>query len=130
MVDYYKDLYLENQKRTNPLWYEEYMGSGGYGSVRQKKVVDSLTYVLNDNNMWKDLSQNPRWYSVINYLNFRYEVNGRLKAMNSTIDGTSAIWIRQEVSEYVDLLKKQSPDFVEFYERYFANDKFDYVPGG
>ena len=106
------------------------MGSGGYGSVRQKKVVDSLTYVLNDNNMWKDLSQNPRWYSVINYLNFRYEVNGRLKAMNSTIDGTNAIWIRQEVSEYVDLLKKQSPDFVEFYERYFANDKFDYVPGG
>lgn len=130
LVDYYKDLYLENQKRTNPLWYEEYMGSGGYGSVRQKKVVDSLTYVLNDNNMWKDLSQNPRWYSVINYLNFRYEVNGRLKAMNSTIDGTNAIWIRQEVSEYVDLLKKQSPDFVEFYERYFANDKFDYVPGG
>jgi hypothetical protein len=130
IVDFYKDQYLQNQKQTNPLWYEEYLGSGGYGSTRQNKTVDALTYVLNDDKMWKDLSQNPRWYSVIQYLNFRYDVNEELKRLGTTIDGNNALYVREEVANFVDTLKKQSPDFVLFYERYFGNDKFDYVPGG
>lgn len=130
IVDFYKDEYLQSQKKTNPLWYEEYMGRGGYGNTRLNKTVDALTYVLNDNKMWKDLSQNPRWYAVINYLNFRYDVNQELKMIGTTIDGNNAIHVREKVNEYVDTLKNQSPDFVKFYERYFGNDKFDYVPGG
>jgi hypothetical protein len=40
------------------------MGRGGYGNSRLNKTVDALTYALNDDKMWKDLSQNPRWYAV------------------------------------------------------------------
>jgi hypothetical protein len=130
LVDFYKDEYLEKQKNTNPLWYEEYMGRGGYGNTRLNKTVDALTYVLNNDKMWKDLSQNPRWYAVLNYLNFRYDVNQQLKMIGTTIDGNNAIHVREDVREFVDTLKNQSPDFVKFYERYFENDKFDYVPGG
>ena len=130
IVDFYKDEYLQNQKKTNPLWYEEYIGRGGYGNSRLNKTVDALTYALNDDKMWKDLSQNPRWYAVLNYLNFRYDVNQELKMIGTTIDGNNAIHVREAVSNFVDTLKNQSPDFVKFYERYFGNDKFDYVPGG
>ena len=106
------------------------MCRGGYGNTRLNKTVDALTYVLNNDKMWKDLSQNPRWYAVLNYLNFRYDVNQQLKMIGTTIDGNNAIHVREDVREFVDTLKNQSPDFVKFYERYFENDKFDYVPGG
>ena len=128
IVEYYRDLYIENQKTKNPLWYEEYVGGGGYGNTRQHRLVKALTYALNDNKMWKDLSQNPRWYAVIQYLNFRYDVNEELNRLGTTFESNVAANIRGDVNEFVDSLKRQSPDFGLFYERYFANDKFDYIP--
>ena len=130
VVDYYKEQYLAEQAEKNPLWYEEYIGGGGYGNTRQHRLVDSLSYALNDDKMWKDLSQNPRWYAVIQYLNFRYDVNSELNRLGTTIDSNAARFLREDVNEFVDSLKRQSPDFGLFYERYFANDKFDYVYGG
>ena len=41
-----------------------------------------------------------------------------------------AVYIRNDVAEYVDGLKRQDPMFAKFYERYFSNDKFDHVYGG
>lgn len=131
VVDYYKQQYLEQQKIENPLWYEEYAGGyTGAGAARNKRLVDALTYAINDNKMWKDLSQNPRWYAVTKYLNFRYDVYDELNQLGTTIDSQRATYLREEVEQFVDNLKRQSPDFGLFYERYFRNDKFDHVYGG
>ena len=54
----------------------------------------------------------------------------RLQQMGTTIDSMKAGFIRNDVAEYVDGLKRQDPMFAKFYERYFANDKFDHVYGG
>ena len=131
IVDYYKKDFLEQQKVKNPMWWEEYDSySGGGSGSRQAKLVDALSYAINDDNMWKDLSKNPRWNSVAQYLNFRYDVYDRLQQQKTTIDSMRAWQIRYDVNEYVAGLKSQDPLFSKFYERYFANDKFDHVYGG
>ena len=131
IVDYYKKDYLAQLKVNNPLWFDEYdaFSGGGTGS-RQARLVDALSYAINDDKLWKDLSKNPRWYAVSEYLNFRYDVYDRLQQMGTTIDSMRASFIRNDVAEYVDGLKRQDPMFAKFYERYFANDKFDHVYGG
>jgi len=131
IVDYYKKDFLEQMKAKNPLWFEEYDAySGGGAGSRQAKLVDAVSYAINDDKLWKDLSKNPRWYAVAQYLNFRYDVYGSLQQMGTTIDSMKAAYIRNDVAEYVDGLKRQDPMFAKFYERYFANDKFDHVYGG
>lgn len=131
IVDYYKKDFLEQQKQNNPMWWEEYDSySGGGSGSRQAKLVDALSYAINDEKLWKDLSQNPRWNSVAKYLNFRYDVYDRLQQQKTTIDSMRAWQIRYDVTEYVDGLKRQDPMFGKFYERYFSNDKFDHVYGG
>jgi hypothetical protein len=79
--------------------------------------------------MWNDLSQNPRWFAVVQYLNFRYDIYDELNMLGTTIDSNRAAYLREDVEQFVDNLKRQSPDFGLFYERYFRNDKFDHVGG-
>jgi hypothetical protein len=130
VVDYYKQQYLEEQKVKNPLWYEEYAnGYSGAGAARSNRLVDALTYAINDDKMWNDLSQNPRWFAVVQYLNFRYDIYDELNMLGTTIDSNRAAYLREDVEQFVDNLKRQSPDFGLFYERYFRNDKFDHVGG-
>jgi hypothetical protein len=131
IVDYYKKDFLEQLKVKNPIWFQEYDSySGGGGAGRQARLVDALSYAINDDNMWKSLSKNPRWIAVAEYLNFRYDVNSQLKQMGTTIDSSRALFIREDVAEFVDGLKRKDPMFSKFYERYFSNDKFDHVYGG
>jgi hypothetical protein len=131
VVDYYKQIYLEQQREKNPMWLEEYEGGfGGKGQERSHRLVDALTHAINNDKMWADLSQNPRWYAVTQYLNFRYDIYDRLNQMGTTYDAQKAAYIREDVEDFVDKLKRQSPDFGLFYERYFRNDKFDHVYGG
>jgi len=131
VVDYYKQQYLEQQKVQNPMWYREFTAPySAKGQERTQRLVDALTYAINDDKMWKDLSQNPRWFAVAQYLNFRYDVYEQLKVLGTTIDSSRAWPLRGEIEEFVDNLKRQSPDFGLFYERYFRNDKFDHVYGG
>jgi hypothetical protein len=49
--------------------------------------------------------------------------------LGTTIDSNRAAYLREDVEQFVDNLKRQSPDFGLFYERYFRNDKFDHVGG-
>jgi len=131
VVDFYKKDFLEQMKVKNPIWFEEYDSfSGGGSGSRQARLVDALSYAINDDKMWKDLSKNPRWNAVAQYLNFRYDVYDRLNQMGTTIDSMKAVFVRDDVAEFVDGLKRQDPMFSKFYERYFSNDKFDHVYGG
>lgn len=131
IVDYYKKDFLEQLKVKNPIWFQEYDSySGGGAASRQARLVDALSYAINDDKMWKSMSKNPRWIAVAQYLNFRYDVNAQLKQMGTTIDSSRAGFIREDVAEFVDGLKRQDPMFSKFYERYFSNDKFDHVYGG
>jgi len=131
IVDAYKKDYLEQMKAQNPLWFQEYDSyTGGGAGSRQARLVDALTYSINNDKLWKDLSKNPRWFAVTEYLNFRYDVYDTLKQMRTTIDSSRAYAVREDVAEFVDGLKRMDPNFGSFYERYFSNDKFDYVAGG
>ena len=127
----FKESFVEGQKTQNQMWYNEYIANaqGGKGS-RQADVVTVLTRAANDDKLWSSLQKQPRWGMVVDYLNFRYDVYDQLQKMNTTIDSKKAGWVRDNVEKVVAQMKKKDVNFGKFYDRYFANDKFDFVYEG
>jgi len=128
ILDSYKDDFIEGQKTKNNLWYEEKQNNAFGGSKsKQADAVRALTIALNDEKLGKDLLKQPRFSTIVEYLNLRYDVYDGLKAMGTTIDSKKATKLRTDVLEIVETMKKKDINFAKFYERYFSDDKFDYV---
>jgi hypothetical protein len=131
IITRYKNAYVEAQKVQNPIWYNEYEAqSKGGANSRQANTVTALTIAVEDDRLWKDLSKQPKWELILNYLQFRYGITKKLEAMGTTIDAQKAYGVRQEVGTYVAQMRLQNTEFAKFYDRYFENDKFDFVYEG
>lgn len=125
VLDNYKKGFIENMKTENNLWYQE-KTNPSFGS-RQRDVIDSLTIAANTPKLWADLVKQPRWHTLVNYLNFRYEIYDALKARGTTIDADKASDIRQTADTYVATLRQSDTNFGKFYDRYFDGDSFTHV---
>ncbi len=125
VLDSYKKDFVENMKTENNLWYQE-KTNVAFGS-RQRDVVDSLTIAANSPKLWAELAKQPRWHTLVDYLNFRYEIYDALKSRGTTIDANKASDIRQKADMYVEKLRKSDTNFGKFYDRYFDGDSFTHV---
>lgn len=121
----YKASFVEGQKESNKLWYDEYT-KGYAGSKRTQSLVDVLTTAANTPKLWNDLKKQPQWTNIVNYLNFRYDIYDELQRRKTNIDSPRAVDLAGKVAAYTAALRKDS-NFAKFYDRYFDNDKFDYV---
>ena len=125
VLDTYKKNFLEAMKTQNNLWYEEKAGAG-YNN-RQNDVVQVLTVAANTPKLWADLAKQPRWHSVVEYLNFRYEMYDALKARGTTINTAKATDLAIAAKKKVAELRRTDVNFGKFYDRYFDGDEFSYV---
>jgi hypothetical protein len=133
VLQQYKDAFIEQQKTENPMWYDEKINSSGGGdSGRMASVIKAVTIAANTPEMWKDLSQQPRWSAIVEYMNFRYQINDELKRRDIGYDTKSAIDLRNQVTLKVWELRNKDVKFGQFYDRYFDGDDFsvifDYTP--
>lgn len=129
----YKDAFIEQQKLANPMWYDEKTSAtGGGDNGKQAAVVKAITIAANTPAMWKDLSQQPRWFAIVEYMNFRYTVQSELKRRGVSYGSKSAQDVKEMVDRKVWELKRKDVQFAKFYERYFGSDDFsftyDYAP--
>jgi hypothetical protein len=130
IYDKYMDGFVEKQKTRNEVWFKEWDTQAGFGSSDFKAdVISALTIAANDNKMWADLQKQDRWHSIVNYLNFRYDIYDELKRRNTTFDSTKSRDLREKVAEYVNGLRSTDIMFGKFYDRYLDNDKFDFIYG-
>ena len=128
IMDNYKADFIEAQKTSNNLWYEEKIqNSFGGGNSKQADAVRALTIALNDDKLGKELLKQPRFSTIVEYLNLRYDVYDGLKSMGTTYDSKKAAQLRSNVETIVNTMKNKDVNFAKFYERYFSDDKFDYV---
>lgn len=133
IIDTYKKAFIEQQKTANPMWYDEKVSSSGGGdNGRQAAVIKAITIAANTPSLWKDLSQQPRWSTIVEYMNFRYTVQSELERRNTSYGTKSSTDVTDMVNRKVYQLKRQDVKFAKFYERYFGNDDFsftyDYAP--
>jgi hypothetical protein len=89
--------------------------------------VRALTIALNDDKLGAQLLKQPRFSTIVEYLNLRYDVYDGLQSMGTTYDSKKAAQLRANVDTIVNTMKKKDINFAKFYERYFSDDKFDYV---
>jgi hypothetical protein len=127
VLENYKKAFIEQQKITNPMWYDEKISqSGGGDNGKQAAVIKAITIAANTPEMWKDLSQQPRWYTIVEYMNFRYDVQDELKRRDVSYGTKAAQDVKEMVNQKVFELKKKDVQFAKFYERYFGGDDFSY----
>lgn len=124
-MDAYKEAYMEKMKIENKLWWDEKQDRDSSSSL--KNVVDNLTLAANNETLWKDLSKQARWHTIVEYLNFRYYIKDKLQQRNAPITSDRAFDIRMEVDEFVFNLRQDDVNFGKFYDRYFDGDDFKYV---
>jgi len=125
VLDTYKKNFLEAMKTQNNLWYEEKVGAGF--TNRQNDVVQVLTIAANTPKLWADLAKQPRWHSVVEYLNFRYDMYDALKSRGTTLNTAKATDLAQIARAKVAELRRTDVNFGKFYDRYFDGDEFSYV---
>jgi hypothetical protein len=128
VLQQYKDSFVEQQKTKNPMWYdikENSMGGGDTGQLAS--VIKAVTIAANTPEMWKDLSQQPRWSAIVEYMNFRYEINDELKRRKLNYGTKAAIDIQNKVSIKVWELRNKDVKFGQFYDRYFDGDDFSFI---
>lgn len=124
VLDKYKASFVKQAKIDNPLWYDEKAGAGF--TNKRNATIRALTIAANSDDMWKDLAKQPRWHTIVEYLNFRYDVYDELKARGKTL--ASAQDIEEKANAMVAHLRSKDINFGKFYDRYFEGDTFDYVP--
>lgn len=128
VLENYKKAFVEQQKLANPMWYDEKISAtGGGDNGKQAAVIKAITIAANTPEMWKDLSQQPRWYTIVEYMNFRYDVQDELKRRDVSYGAKAAQDVKEMVNKKVWELKKKDVQFAKFYERYFGGDDFSYV---
>ena len=121
----YKDAYIKTMQTENNLWYEEKQGAGF-----QKKLVDTvnaITTAVNTPALWQDLAKQDRWHTIVEYLNFRYDVKDLLDSRGMGFNSKGATDIRLATEAKVAELRSQNIEFGRFYDRYFSNDDFTHV---
>jgi hypothetical protein len=99
----------------------------GGSKSKQADAVRALTIALNDDKLGAQLLKQPRFSTIVEYLNLRYDVYDGLQSMGTTYDSKKAAQLRANVDTIVNTMKKKDINFAKFYERYFSDDKFDYV---
>jgi hypothetical protein len=125
ILDGYKEAFVESMKAQNPIWVSEKADRDSNAKLNQ--VVDVLTIAANDKKLGADLAKQARWHSIVEYLNFRHYVKGRLDQRGVTINAKSATDIKAEADRFVLQLRKEDVNFGKFYDRYFDNDNFSWV---
>ena len=125
VLDTYKKNFMEAMKTQNNLWYEEKVGAGF--TKRLNDTVQVLTIAANTPQLWADLAKQPRWHSVVEYLNFRYEIYDALTARGTTINTAKATDLAIAAKRKVAELRRTDTNFGKFYDRYFDGDEFSYV---
>jgi hypothetical protein len=129
LLNKYKEAFIELQATKNPEWRAQWDKQAGSGSKAFKQdLVNALTTAVNNDKLWKDLSQQPKWTTIVNYLNLRYDVFDELKSRGlNGLDNKKARDLQEKVDAIVYQLRKEDINFGKFYDRYFDNDNFDYV---
>jgi hypothetical protein len=128
VLQQYKDSFIEQQKTQNPMWYDIKITSSGGGDTGQRAdVIKAITIAANTPEMWKDLSQQPRMAAIVEYMNFRYEINDELKRRKLNYGTKAAIDIQNKVSVKVWELRNKDVKFGQFYDRYFDGDDFSFI---
>jgi hypothetical protein len=128
VLQQYKDSFIEQQKTKNPMWYDIKENSKGGGDTGQlASVIKAITIAANTPEMWKDLSQQPRWSAIVEYMNFRYQINDELEQRKLNYGTKAAIDIQNKVTLKVWELRNKDVKFGQFYDRYFDGDDFSFV---
>jgi hypothetical protein len=128
LLQTYKDSFMTQQKTQNPMWHDIKITSSGGGDKGQTaSVVKAITIAANTPEMWKDLSKQPRWSAIVEYMNFRYEINDELKRRDVGYDTKGAVDIRDKVNAKVWELRSKDISFGRFYDRYFDGDDFSFI---
>ena len=125
ILDLYKQGFEDKMKTENNLWWNDKNGKNFSSS--KNNTIDVLTIAANTPELWKDLAKQPRWHSIVDYLNFRYHVKEALELRGASITSDKAVDIRNQVNVYTSYLMKQDINFENFYNRYLDGDTFDYV---
>ena len=125
ILDTFKKSIEEDMKLTNNLWWNDKNGKN-FSSSRNN-TIDVLTIAANTPELWKDLAKQPRWHSIVDYLNFRYFVKEELEKRGVTIVSDKAVDIREQVSIYTGKLMSNDVNFENFYNRHLDGDTFDHV---
>jgi hypothetical protein len=125
ILDGYKQAFVESMKAENPIWVSEKADRDTNSKLNQ--VIDVLTIAANDKKLGTDLAKQARWHSIVEYLNFRYYVKGKLDERGVTISAKAATDIKAEADRFVLQLRKEDVNFGKFYDRYFDNDNFSWV---
>jgi hypothetical protein len=125
VLDVYKKSFEDRMKTENNLWWNDKNGKNFSSS--KNNTIDVLTIAANTPELWKDLAKQPRWHSIVDYLNFRYHVKEALETQGTSITSDKAVNIKQQVDAYVAQLMSQDINFEDFYNRYLDGDTFDYV---
>ena len=125
ILDLYKTNFENQMKTDNNLWWNDKNGKNFSSS--KNNTIDVLTIAANTPELWKDLAKQPRWHSIVDYLNFRYHVKEALEARGAAITSDKAVDIRNQVDLYTAQLMSQDINFENFYNRYLDGDTFDYV---
>jgi hypothetical protein len=130
VLDNYKERFIESQRESNPIWWKEKTANPTIAAGKETDTVAALTIAMNTPKLWKELAKQPRWHTIAEYLNLRYDVNAVLTQMGTSIGSQQATGLRNNVLEIVEEMKKKDIKFGAFYERYFSNDTFSYVYEG
>lgn len=130
VLDSYKQRFTDAQKDINPIWWKEKTANPKISAGKETDTVAALTIAMNTPKLWKDLSKQPRWHTIAEYMNLRYDVKAELTRMGTSIGNDDAVQLRNKVSTIVEEMKKKDIKFGAFYERYFSNDTFSYVYEG
>ena len=125
VLDTYKKNFMTAMETQNNLWYQEKVGAGF--AKRLNDTVQVLTIAANTPQLWADLAKQPRWHSVVEYLNFRYEMFDALKARGTTLNTSKATDLAQAARAKVAELRRTDTNFGKFYDRYFDGDDFSFV---
>jgi hypothetical protein len=127
VLQQYKDAFIAQQKTENNMWYNEKESSSGGGQNKQIDVVKAISIAANTPAMWKDLAQQARWHTIVEYMNFRYSVYDELQRRGVGYGTQAAADIRETVNIKVWELRKKDIKFGQFYDRYFDGDEFNFV---
>jgi hypothetical protein len=128
VLETYKKSFIEQQKTENPMWYDIKENSKGGGDTGETAdVIKAITIAANTPEMWKDLSKQPRMAAIVEYMNFRYEINDELKRREISYGSKAAIDIKNKVRVKVWELRNKDVKFGQFYDRYFDEDDFSFI---
>lgn len=123
-----KDAFVAKMQTDNNLWYEEKQGTGFKNKLPD--TISALTTAVNTPAMWQDLAKQDRWHTIVEYLNFRYDVHDLLEYRRTGIDASGARDIKLATEAKVAELRSRDIEFGKFYDRYLSNDDFKYIVQG